>query len=103
MAEFNPDSILPLVKVRLGIRVNTLDDHLKTRINAAYAKITDQWGIKYDSAKADHVEVLADYTCWLYGNRDSGQQSSLASSGMPDWLRLEIRELYLHNHAQGVT
>lgn len=93
MPESNVESILPLVKARLGIRVNTLDSHLTNRINAAYAKITDQWGINYDPAKADHVELLADYTCWLYGNRDS-------SEAMPQWLRLEIRELYLHNHAE---
>lgn len=97
MAEFDPIIVLPLVKARLGIRVNTADnDHLIPKIKAAYAKITDQKGIKYDQNKFDHVEVLVDYACWLYENRDK-------SGAMPDWLRLEIRELYLHNHAQGVT
>lgn len=90
---FNASDVLPLVKARLGIRVATMDSHLTTRINAAYAKITDQWGIKYDPEKADHVELLVDYACWMYGNRDTAE-------AMPQWLRLEIRELYLHNHAQ---
>lgn len=90
---FNASDVLPLVKARLGIRVATMDSYLTTRINSAYAKINDQWGIKYDSNKPDHVELLVDYACWMYGNRDIAE-------AMPQWLRLEIRELYLHNHAQ---
>lgn len=91
--EFNATDIIPLVKARLGIRVATMDTNLTARINSAYAKMTNQWGIKYDPEKLDHVEVLVDYTCWMYGNRDN-------SGAMPQWLRLEIRELFLHNHAQ---
>ena len=96
MTEFNPALTLGIVKARLGIVVETQDTYLTQLVKSSYAKLVNQMGIVYDETRFDHATLLADYAVWRYQNRDS-------TAGMPPWLRLEIRELYLSSHAQEVT
>lgn len=93
---FDPTLTLGIVKSRLGIVVTTQDTYLTQLVNSSYAKLVNQMGIVYDETRFDHATLLADYAVWRYQNRDS-------TTGMPQWLRLEIRELYLSSHAQEAT
>ena len=93
---FDPTLTLGIVKSRLGIVVATQDAYLTQLVNSSYAKLVNQMGIVYNEARLDHATLLADYAVWRYQNRDS-------TAGMPQWLRLEIRELYISSHAQEVT
>jgi len=93
---FDPTLTLGIVKARLGIVVATQDTYLTQLVNSSYAKLVNQMGIVYNEARLDHATLLADYAVWRYQNRDS-------TAGMPQWLRLEIRELYISSHAQEVT
>lgn len=95
MAEFDPALTLGIVKARLGIVVATQDAYLTQLVKSSYAKLVNQMGIVYNETRFDHVTLLADYAVWRYQNRDS-------SAGMPQWLRLEMRELYLSSHAQEI-
>jgi len=90
---FDSELALDLLKSRLGIKVNTLDDYLTQMVTSAHDKLVNQMGIVYDETQLDHVMLLADYAAWRYQNRD-------AAGEMPQWLRLELRELYLSSHAK---
>ncbi len=93
MAEFDPTTTLGILKARLGIKVDTLDDYLTQLVKLSYDKIVNQMGIVYDETRFDHTALLSDYAAWRYQNRDS-------SGEMPPWLKLELRELYLSSHAK---
>lgn|GEM_PF-1185795 len=92
MASVNTDTALELVKIRLN-RLPTdtsLDTYLAARISAAIQE-TEAIGITLDGGY-DALLYVVDYTVWAYQNRDS-------QTGMPEWLRLRRRELWLRTAA----
>jgi hypothetical protein len=93
---FDSELALGLLKSRLGIKVNTLDEYLIQVVTAAHDKLVNQMGIVFDETQLDHVMMLTDYAAWRYQNRDTVGE-------MPQWLRLELRELYLSSHAKEVS
>lgn len=89
----NVDTALSLVKTRLNrLQSDTsLDVYLTARINAAIQE-TEAVGITLDDGY-DALLYVVDYAVWAYQNRDN-------QAGMPDWLRLRRRELWLRS---GIT
>lgn len=79
-------TVLPLVRVRLNrLATDTsLDDVLKPRIQAAAEELSGKGIILVADSVSDAV-LLSDYAAWQYQSRDK-------PGGMPDWLRLRIRE-----------
>lgn len=80
---------LDLVKARLNRADDALDDYLSARIEAA-ADDLQAMGVPLDLYDTADTVFLADYVCWSYLNRDK-------QDGMPQWLRLMIRERWLKN------
>ena len=92
---------LDIVKARLGIRVDTLDTYLEQLLKAAKDKIEKQMGVEIDEDRGDHVAVWVDLAVWYYQNRDGTAhqtQTGRDIGAMPEWLRLELRALYLDHH-----
>ena len=92
---------LDIVKARLGIRVDTLDSYLEQLLKAAKDKIEKQMGVEIDEDRGDHIAVWVDLAVWYYQNRDGTAhqtQTGRDIGAMPEWLRLELRELYLDYH-----
>ena len=79
---------LPLVKTRLNRMAGdtSLDAYLEQRIEAAAAELKRKGISLTDSA--DDLLLLVDYTVYQYQNRDN-------TGGVPNWLRLRIRERWL--------
>lgn len=90
MADVNTSTALQLVKARLNRlpEDTSLDVYLTARINAAIQE-SEAIGIKLDEGQ-DALIYVVDYTVWSYQNRDN-------QAGMPDWLRLRRRELWLRS------
>jgi hypothetical protein len=86
---YTETTVLGIVKARLNRLASdtSLDGYLKQRIEAAAGEITRK-GIHLVETSVDDATLLADYTAWKYGSRDK-------PGGMPEWLRLAIRERWL--------
>ena len=82
--------LLMLVKQRLNRLPadTTLDDYLIARIQAAIRE-TEATGIRLDGGMEAQMYIV-DYTVWEYQNRDN-------MAGMPEWLRLRRREMFLRS------
>ena len=65
----------------------SLDVVLKPRIAAADKELARKGISLVEDDEGDQV-LLADYTAWMYQKRDD-------PGGMPQWLRLRIRERWL--------
>lgn len=86
---FDNKTALDLVKARLNRLKNdtSLDEYLTARIEAAVGEI-ELKGIHLTDQTADMILVV-DYTVYQYSARDK-------DGGMPEWLRLRIRERWLN-------
>jgi len=82
---------LKLVKDRLNRLPGdtSLDDYLRMRVLAAVNE-AQALGLDLDTCGVDGLLYVVDYTVWSYQNRDEG-------GGMPEWLRLRRRELFLRS------
>lgn len=78
------DTILDIVKARLGRMDTELDTVLQTRISASIEKLRDQYGIHVQPTASDNV-LVADYTAWTYKNRDQ-------KDDMPKWLWQDLKD-----------
>jgi hypothetical protein len=86
---YNAETVLGIVKARLNRLASdtSLDSYLTQRIAAADSELARK-GIALAADNVDHAVFLADYVAWHYQNRDT-------AGGMPEWLRLRMRELWL--------
>jgi CRISPR/Cas system Type II protein with McrA/HNH and RuvC-like nuclease domain len=82
------DTILDIVKARLGRMDTEKDAYLKALIQATIEKLRGD-GIHVQSTVSDDVFV-ADVVVWRYQNRDK-------PDGMPEWLKQERRERWLQD------
>lgn len=87
---YTESTVLGIVKARLNRLASddTLDSYLKPRIQAADAELS-RMGIVLAETDVEDQVFLADFTVWQYQNRD-------APGGMPEWLRMRVRERFLH-------
>lgn len=81
------EKILTMCKARLDRTHTTLiDTQLLDRIEAGRAELRGK-GITLRDTPDDEM-LLVDVVCWRYSARDK-------QTGMPEWLRLAIRERWL--------
>lgn len=79
--------ILAMCKARLDrSHTSMLDEQLIDRIRACRGDL-ERKGIHLTDT-ADDAMLLVDVVCWRYSARDK-------QTGMPEWLRLAIRERWL--------
>lgn len=83
-------AVLGIVKARLNRLPSdaSLDDYLTQRIRAADEEQARK-GIRLEPDSTRDMVFLADLVVWEYQNRDK-------PGAMPEWLRLAIRERFLH-------
>ena len=82
------EKILLMCKARLD-RSHTylIDTQLLDRIEAGRAELQGK-GINLREDDPNDTMLLVDFVCWRYSARDK-------QVGMPEWLRLAIRERWL--------
>ena len=94
---YTEQTVLGIVKARLNRLASdtSLDPYLKQRIAAADKEL-ERKGIRLiETDVADQV-FLADFVAWQHNNRDN-------QSGMPEWLRLAMRERWIQQPPREVS
>lgn len=74
-------TLLPMLKIDLGITATVYDERLKAYLNNAIAEIGRE-GITLDTSVSDQQLVIM-YAAWTWRKRDSGE-------GMPRMLRYAL-------------
>lgn len=85
----NMDTALRMMKSRLNRLPGdtSLNEYLEARIESAKGELQSK-GINLEDTPEDMM-LLVDKAVFDYGNRDK-------QAGEPDWLRMKIRERWLH-------
>lgn len=84
--------LLELLKLSLGISSNAMDVRLNHILDATLRELSDEKGIKLDPDNARIIEFVVAYSSWKYKERSE-------SAGLPRYLEMDLRNLYLHNKA----
>ena len=83
------ETILDLVKLRLGISTTVRDTYLTAIVNGVIKELEDEKGLVLDGANSYHLLFIVDYATWRYQSRDS-------TEGMPRHLQFRLHNLVIH-------
>lgn len=83
------NTILQLVKERLGIRTNVRDTYLAAIVEGVVKELEDEKGLVLDDTNPYHLMFVVDYSTWRYQNRDS-------EGAMPRHLQYRLHNLIVH-------
>lgn len=83
------NTILGLVKAKLGISTAVRDTYLKAIVQSVIKELDDEKGLVLDSANLYHQMFVVDYVTWRYQSRDK-------DSGMPRHLQYRLHNLFIH-------
>lgn len=89
---YNPNTAIELLKARMDRAGSDIPAPLlsywQDRLDAAYSELTAYGCVFADEDDLSDNMLVADYAAYKILNRDN-------AAGMPQWLRLEIRERFL--------
>ncbi|MBS4191194.1 hypothetical protein KHA94_13475 [Bacillus sp. FJAT-49705] len=82
------DTILSLVKDRIGLRSNVRDNYLTFIIKGIIKELEDEKGLVIDLANPYHLMFIVDFSTWRYLNRDN-------MDGIPRHLQFRLHNLII--------
>ena len=85
----NTETVLQLVKARLGITTNVRDSYIEAIVQGVIKELEDVQGLVLDGANPYHLMFVVDYSTWRYKNRDS-------EGAMPRHLQFRMHNLVIH-------
>ncbi len=85
----NTETVLQLVKARLGITTNVRDSYIEAIVQGVIKELEDVQGLVLDGANPYHLMFVVDYATWRYQNRDS-------EGAMPRHLQFRLHNLMIH-------
>lgn len=85
----NTETILGLVKAKLGISTTVRDTYLQAIINGVVTELEDEQGLTLDSSNPYHLIFVVDYITWRYESKDK-------DGGMPRHLQYRLHNLIIH-------
>lgn len=86
MTETN--TILELVKARIGITSKVRDEYLEKIIKGVRTELEKQQGLSIDLDRPDVLMFVVDFSTWRYQNRDS-------ANSMPRHLQFRLHNLVI--------
>jgi hypothetical protein len=86
------NTVIALVKERLGIKTNVRDTYLTAIINGVSTELTDEKGLVLDGTNPYHLIFVVDYATWRYQSRDS-------DGTIPRHLQYRLHNLMIHVHS----
>ena len=89
------NTILQLVKERLGIRTNARDTYLTAIVNGIIKELEDEKGLVLEESNSYHLLFCVDYATWRYQSRDS-------EGSMPRHLQYRLHNLIVHVGAKNL-
>ena len=84
----NVETVLELVKARIGISSKVRDEYLTSIIQGIKTELEEQQGLSIDLDRPDILMFLVDFSTWRYQNRDSME-------GMPRHLQFRLHNLVI--------
>lgn len=84
------NTILQLVKARLGITSPVRDTYLTAIVEAVKHELTDEKGILLEANNPNHLMFVVDLAAWRYESKDN-------TGAMPRHLQYRLHNLVIHN------
>ena len=84
------NTILQLVKARLGITSPVRDTYLTAIVEAVKHELTDEKGILLEAINPNHLMFVVDLATWRYESKDN-------TGAMPRHLQYRLHNLVIHN------
>ncbi len=84
------NTILQLVKARLGITSPVRDTYLTAIVEAVKHELTDEKGILLEANNPNHLMFVVDLATWRYESKDN-------TGAMPRHLQYRLHNLVIHN------
>lgn len=84
----NVDTILELVKARIGITSKVRDKYLSNIVKGVKSELEDEQGLSIDLDSSHHLMFLVDFSTWRYQNRD-------IHDGIPRHLQFRLHNLII--------
>ena len=84
------NTILQLVKARLGITSPVRDTYLTAIVEAVKHELTDEKGILLEANNPNHLIFVVDLATWRYESKDN-------TGAMPRHLQYRLHNLVIHN------
>ena len=100
----NTETVLQLVKARLGITTNVRDSYIEAIVQGVITELEDAQGLVLDGANPYHLMFVVDYSTWRY---QSVREPENAPSGrvplsMPRHLQFRLHNLMVQVGGQDV-
>jgi len=84
------ETVLNLVKARIGLRTEVRDEYLTHIISGIIEELEDIQGLSLDAENTYHLMFVVDYADWRYSNRDNHK-------GMPRHLQFRLHNMIIAN------
>lgn len=82
------ETVLELVKARIGISSKVRDEYLTKIIEGVISELEEQQGLSIDLDSPHILMFLVDFATWRYQNRDS-------HDGMPRHLQFRLHNMII--------
>lgn len=84
----NTETVLQLVKARLGITTNARDSYIEAIVQGVITELEDVQGLVLDGDNPYHLMFVVDFATWRYQNRDTME-------AMPRHLQFRLHNLII--------
>ncbi len=100
----NTETVLQLVKARLGITTNVRDSYIEAIVQGVITELEDAQGLALDGANPYHLMFVVDYSVWRYQSvREPGKgPAGSVPLSMPRHLQFRLHNLMVQAGGQDV-
>ena len=97
----NTETVLQLVKARLGITTNVRDSYIEAIVQGVITELEDVQGLVLDDANPYHLMFVVDYATWRYQSvREPGKDpAGRVPLSMPRHLQFRLHNLVIKQRA----
>ncbi len=91
----NTETVLQLVKARLGITTNVRDSYIEAIVQGVITELEDAQGLVLDDANPYHLMFVVDYATWRYQSVREPENAPAGSVplSMPRHLQFRLHNL----------
>lgn len=90
----NTNTILELVKARIGIRSTVRDSYLEAIVKGVVQELKDDQGLVLSETNPHHLMFLVDYSTWRYQSVTNSETHYVGKpSSMPRHLQWRLHNL----------
>ena len=87
------DTIVSLVKDRLGIRTDVRDSYISVISESVIKELEDEKGLSLDEGNPYHLMFVVDYSTWRYQSVTSDDSPALS---IPRHLQFRLHNMMVH-------